>query len=52
MSAIWSERFEAVASQVANELQVWDLRSVTRALSALGSVSASQTVHCGRFYCT
>jgi len=32
-------------------LQVWDFQSVTRALSALGSVSASRSVRSGRFYC-
>ena len=39
-------------SEVANVLQVWDFQSVTRALSALGSVSASRSVRSGRFYCT
>ena len=38
-------------SEVANVLQVWDFQSVTRTLSALGSVSASRSVHSGRFYC-
>jgi len=38
-------------SEVANVLQVWDFQSVTRALSALGSVSASRSVRSGRFYC-
>ena len=38
-------------SEVANVLQVRDFQSVTRALSALGSVSASQSVRSGRFYC-
>ena len=38
-------------SEVANVLQVWDFQSVTRTLSALGSVSASQSVRSGRFYC-
>ena len=38
-------------SEVANVLQVWDFQSVTRALSALGSVSASRSVCSGRFYC-
>ena len=38
-------------SEVANVLQVWGFQSVTRALSALGSVSASQSVRSGRFYC-
>ena len=32
--------------------QVWDFQSVTRALSALGSVSASRSVRSGKFYCT
>ena len=39
-------------SEVANVLQVWDFQSVTRALSALGSVSASRSVRsreCVRF---
>ena len=36
-------------SEVANVLQVWDYQSVTRALSALGSVSASRSVRSGRF---
>ena len=31
-------------SEVANVLQVWDFQSVTRTLSALGSVSASCSV--------
>ena len=31
-------------SEVANVLQVWDFQSVTRTLSALGSVSASRSV--------
>ena len=31
-------------SEVANVLQVWDFQSVTRALSFLGSVSASRSV--------
>ena len=39
-------------SEVANVLQVWDFQSVTRTLSALGSVSASRSVRSGRFYCT
>ena len=38
-------------SEVANVLQVWDFQSVTRTLSALGSVSASRCVRSGRFYC-
>ena len=38
-------------SEVANVLQVWDFQSVTRTLSALGSVSASPSVRSGRFYC-
>ena len=38
-------------SEVANVLQVWDFQSVTRALSARGSVSASRSVRSGRFYC-
>ena len=38
-------------SEVANVLQVWDFQSVTRTLSALGSVSASRSVCSGRFYC-
>ena len=37
-------------SEVANVLQVWDFQSVTRTLSALGSVSAYRSVHSGRFY--
>ena len=37
-------------SEVANVLQVWDFQSVTRALSALGSASASRSVRSGRFY--
>jgi len=36
---------------VANVLQVWDFQSVTGALYALGSVSASRSVRSGRFYC-
>ena len=39
-------------SEVANVLQVWDFQSVTRVLSALGSVSASRSVRSGRFYCS
>ena len=35
-------------SEVANVLQVWDFQSVTRALSALGSVSTSRSVRSGR----
>ena len=38
-------------SEVTDILQVWDLQSVTSALSALQSVSASRTVSSGRFYC-
>ena len=38
-------------SEVANVLQIWDFQSVTRTLSALGSVSASRSVRSGRFYC-
>ena len=38
-------------SEVANVLQLWDFQSVTRTLSALGSVSASRSVRSGRFYC-
>ena len=38
-------------SEVANVLQVWDFQSVTRTLSALGSVSASRSVRSGKFYC-
>ena len=38
-------------SEVASVLQVWDFQSVTRTLSALGSVSASRSVRSGRFYC-
>ena len=38
-------------SEVANVLQVRDFQSVTRTLSALGSVSASRSVRSGRFYC-
>ena len=37
--------------EVVNVLQVWDFQSVTRVLSALGSVSASRSVRSGRFYC-
>jgi len=37
-------------SEVANVLKLWDFQSVTRALSALGSVSASRSVRSGRFY--
>ena len=43
-------RFSEVA--IANVLQVWDFQSVTRTLSALGSVSASRSVRSGRFYCS
>ena len=32
--------------------QVWDFQSMTRALSALGSVSASRSVRSEKFYCT
>ena len=39
-------------SEVANVLQVWDFQSMTRTLSALGSVSASRSVRSGRFYCS
>ena len=42
-------RFSEVAND--NVLQVWDFQSVTRTLSALGSVSASRSVRSGRFYC-
>ena len=38
-------------SEVANVLQVSGFQSVTRTLSALGSVSASRSVRSGRFYC-
>ena len=38
-------------SEVASILQVWDFQSVTRTLSALGSVSVSRSVCSGRFYC-
>jgi len=38
-------------SEVANVLQAWDFQSMTRALSALGSVSASRSVRSGRFCC-
>ena len=38
-------------SEVANVLWVWDFQSVTRTLSALGSVSAFRTVRSGRFDC-
>jgi len=34
-------------SEVANVLQVWDFQSVTRALSALGSVSTSLSAQGG-----
>ena len=47
VSAVGGGRF----SEVANVLQVWDFQSVTGALSALGSVSASRSVRSGRFYC-
>ena len=33
-------------SEVASVLHVWDFQSVTRTLSALGSVSASRSVRC------
>ena len=36
-------------SEVAN---VWEVRSMTTTLSAIGSVSASRSVHSERFYCT
>ena len=39
-------------SEVANVLQVCDFQSVTRTLSALGSVSASRSVRSGRLYCS
>ena len=39
-------------SEVANVLQVWDFQSMTRTLSALGSVPAFRSVHSGRFYCS
>ena len=43
---------EVVASRrLPMYLQVWDFQSVTRALSALGSVSASRSGRSGRFYC-
>ena len=38
-------------SEVANVLQIWDFEFVTRTLSALGSVSASRSVHSERFDC-
>ena len=38
-------------SEVANVIQVWDIQSVTRTLSALGSVSTSRSVRSERFYC-
>ena len=38
-------------SEVANVLYIWDFRSVTSSLSALGSVSASRTVRSERFNC-
>ena len=38
-------------TEVADVLQVQDLQSMTGALSALESLSASRTVHSGRFYC-
>ena len=31
---------------------IWDLQSVTRALSAIESESTSRTVRSGRFYCS
>ena len=39
-------------SEVANVLQVSGFQSVTRTLSALGSVSASRSVRSGRFDCS
>ena len=39
-------------SEVANVLHKRDFQSVTATLSAVGSVSASQSVRSGRFYCT
>ena len=39
-------------SEVANVLQVWVFKSVTRTLSTLGSVSASRSVRSERFDCT
>ena len=43
---------EVVASRrLPMVLQVWDFQSVTRTLSALGSVSASRSVRSERFYC-
>ena len=38
-------------SEVSNVLQVSGFQSVTRTLSALGSVSASRSVRSGRFDC-
>ena len=38
-------------SEVTSVFQVRDFQSVTRTLSALGSVSASRSVRSGRFYC-
>ena len=52
VSAVWS--LEVVASRrlPMYYIQVWDFQSVTRTLSALGSVSASRSVRSGRFYCS
>ena len=38
-------------TEVANVLHKRDFQSVTATLSAVGSVSASQSVRSGRFYC-
>ena len=48
VSAVRSGRF----SEVANVLYIWGFQSVTRTLSAIGSVSASRSVRSERFYCT
>ena len=50
-SVLCSEFRGGCFSEVANVLQVWDFQSMTRTLSALGSVSAFWSVHSGRFYC-
>jgi len=51
-SVCCSEFGDGRFSEVANVLQVWDFQSVTRALSALGGVSASRSIHSGRFSCS
>ena len=37
--------------EVANALYIWAFQSMTRTLSAIGSVSASRRVRSERFYC-